>query len=141
MHGRHGWRTLQDLSPERRQLSVEELPGWRCGRALPLRAGGQDPGTSAPARLIDATGTAGHAPDPPLGSGTLSLAGHGNDAMAAREPTSEAATGAGQASRFGDAASEGRAVAMLNPDGSLAGIARLDPADLLRPRLVFDAAG
>jgi hypothetical protein len=30
---------------------------------------------------------------------------------------------------------------MLNPDGSLAGIARLDPAGLLRPRLVFDAAG
>ena len=33
------------------------------------------------------------------------------------------------------------AFAMLNPDGSLAGIARLDPAGLLRPRLVFDAAG
>jgi len=36
---------------------------------------------------------------------------------------------------------EGPAYAILNPDGSLAGIARLDPAGLLRPRLVFDAAG
>jgi tRNA pseudouridine55 synthase len=35
----------------------------------------------------------------------------------------------------------GQAYAILNPDGSLAGIARLDPAGLLRPRLVFDAAG
>jgi hypothetical protein len=36
---------------------------------------------------------------------------------------------------------EAPAYAILNPDGSLAGIARLDPAGLLRPRLVFDAAG
>ena len=33
------------------------------------------------------------------------------------------------------------AFAMLYPDGTLAGIARLDPVGLLRPRLVFDAAG
>jgi hypothetical protein len=41
----------------------------------------------------------------------------------------------------GSDTSEAPAYAILNPDGSLAGIARLDPAGLLRPRLVFDAAG
>jgi hypothetical protein len=41
----------------------------------------------------------------------------------------------------GSDTSEAPAYAILNPDCSLAGIARLDPAGLLRPRLVFDAAG
>jgi tRNA pseudouridine55 synthase len=35
----------------------------------------------------------------------------------------------------------GRPVAVVGPDGILAGIARAEPDGLLRPRLVFDAAG
>lgn len=77
---------------ERRQLLAEDVPSWRCGRALPLRAGPADKAGNTPATaLVDI--------------------------------------------------SEGPAYAILNPDGSLAGIARLDAAGLLRPRLVFDAAG
>ncbi len=81
---------------ERRQLLAEELPSWRCGRALPLRAVARS--------IAEALGTPASAG--PAGSDT----------------------------------SEAPAYAILNPDGSLAGIARLDPAGLLRPRLVFDAA-
>lgn len=47
----------------------------------------------------------------------------------------------GPAGSAESAAPEGPAYAILNPDGSLAGIARLDPTGQLRPRLVFDAAG
>lgn len=36
---------------------------------------------------------------------------------------------------------DGEAVAVLAPDGTLAGIARADASGLLQPRLVFDAAG
>jgi tRNA pseudouridine55 synthase len=82
---------------ERRQLLAEELPSWRCGRALPLRAVAR-----SIAEVLGTPASAG-----PAGSDT----------------------------------SEAPAYAILNPDGSLAGIARLDPAGLLRPRLVFDAAG
>ena len=85
---------------ERRQLLEEELPGWRCGRSLPLRGG-------------EAT----------------------HDAIAA------GAAADGPAGPAESVAPEGPAYAILNPDGSLAGIARLDPTGQLRPRLVFDAAG
>ena len=82
---------------ERRQLLAEELPSWRCGRALPLRAVAR-----SIAEVLGTPASAG-----PAGSDTP----------------------------------EGPAYAILNPDGSLAGIARLDPGGQLRPRLVFDAAG
>jgi tRNA pseudouridine55 synthase len=94
---------------ERRQLLAEEMPSWRCGRALPLRAG--------------AEGLA------PFGSATA-LPDAGEDSSALPTP-----------STLDCSSAEAPAYAILNPDGSLAGIARLDPAGLLRPRLVFDAAG
>ena len=124
---------------EWRRMLAEELPGWRCGRSLPLRAAGQGFGTSAPTALIDAMSTAGNAPGHSFGRGPLSLAGQGNDALAAGEAGS--CTDQAEGSRSGVTAPEGPAFAMLNPDGSLAGIARLDPSGLLQPRLVFDAAG
>jgi len=100
---------------ERRQLLAEELPSWRCGRALPLRAGAADQAGSDPAiALVEAT--------------------------PARSIAEVLGTPA-SADPAGSDTQEAPAYAILNPDGSLAGIARLDPAGLLRPRLVFDAAG
>jgi tRNA pseudouridine55 synthase len=108
---------------ERRQLLAEELPSWRCGRALPLRA---------VARSIDAV----------LGTPACTSPGAVEGLNMTSCPTPieviHEATVAGPA---GSDTPEAPAYAILNPDGSLAGIARLDPAGLLRPRLVFDAAG
>jgi tRNA pseudouridine55 synthase len=92
---------------ERRQLREEELPSWRCGRSLPLRASTADQSGDAPAAALPIAGADTDGPPDPAAS---------------ESP-------------------EGPAYAILNPEGSLAGIARLDPAGLLRPRLVFDAAG
>jgi tRNA pseudouridine55 synthase len=169
---------------ERRQLLAEELPSWRCGRALPLRAvarsiaevadqAGSDPAIAlveaGPARSIaevlgtpaciasgDALSEAGAAAASGSPAGSAGLAApHGiarvagpngpadSDApdhpagAAAADHSAGAAVPAGPA---GSDTSEAPAYAILNPDGSLAGIARLDPAGLLRPRLVFDAA-
>jgi tRNA pseudouridine55 synthase len=187
---------------ERRQLLEEEWPGWRCGRALPLRAGDVDPvGNGPAAALPDAGPDAGQdlasgltspatlarsiaeAPEQVarstpgdvdvLGQAARTIPGvfevlgppacatPGEDIREARTagspggPAGSAASDgprgaaaadhpAGDAAPDGLAGSEapdGPAYAILNPDGSLAGIARLDPNGLLRPRLVFDAAG
>ena len=154
---------------ERRQLLAEDLPSWRCGRALPLRAGaeGLAPLGSAaalPAGGADAAGLAGpsplacssaEAPGQPARTipvdaiREVSAAGSpgGPAGSAASDSPAGAAVAdhrAGATAAAGPAGSdtpEAPAYAILNPDGSLAGIARLDPAGLLRPRLVFDAAG
>ena len=168
---------------ERRQLLAEELPSWRCGRALPLRAGAADQGGSDPAIALGPARSIAEAPCQTthttpgdlqvLGTpartspGTVeglnltscvtpieairkaSAAGlhvgfagsadlDGPPGAAAPDSPARAAASAGPA---GSDTLEGPAHAILNPDGSLAGIARLDPAGLLRPRLVFDAAG
>jgi tRNA pseudouridine55 synthase len=73
----------------------------------------------------------------PLRAGTADQSG---DAPAAALPIAEADP-EGPPDPAASESPEGPAYAILNPDGSLAGIARLDPAGLLRPRLVFDAAG
>ena len=100
---------------ERRQLLAEELPSWRCGRALPLRAGAADQAGSDPAIALVEAGPA--------------------------RSIAEVLGTPASAGPAGSDTPETPAYAILNPDGSLAGIARLDPAGLLRPRLVFDAAG
>lgn len=139
---------------ERRQLQADELPSWRCGRALPLRAVARSidkaPGTPActspgaveglnmtsfptPIEAIREASAAGF----PVGfAGSAALDGPPG-AAASDSPGGAAAPAAPP----GSDTPEGPAYAILNPDGSLAGIARLDPAGLLRPRLVFDAAG
>ena len=139
---------------ERRQLQADELPSWRCGRALPLRAVARSidgaPGTPActspgaveglnmtsfptPIEAIREASAAGF----PVGfAGSAALDGPPG-AAASDSPGGAAAPAAPP----GSDTPEGPAFAILNPDGSLAGIARLDPAGLLRPRLVFDAAG
>ena len=146
---------------ERRQLLEEELPGWRCGRALPLRAGDVDPVGNGPAAVLPparAELPGGFAtPDPlarsNLGEAIREASAAGSAASAgppgaavAEHPAGAAAPDrpAAPAAPAGPAESEapeGPAYAILNPDGSLAGIARLDPTGQLRPRLVFDAAG
>ena len=198
---------------ERRQLLAEEMPSWRCGRALPLRAGAADQAGNAPAAALpDAGLDAGPdlaggltsppllarciaaAPDPAarttmgdadelgqvartipgdfdvLGKPDLttlgdvevlgppacstptedirevcaagSLGGLAGSAAPDGPPGAAAPdSSAGAAAPAGSEALEGPAYAILNPDGSLAGIARLDRNGLLRPRLVFDAAG
>jgi tRNA pseudouridine55 synthase len=108
---------------ERRQLQADELPSWRCGRALPLRA---------VARSI------AEAPGTPACTSPGAVEGLGLPSCATPTEAIREASAAGPA---GSDTSEAPAYAILNPDGSLAGIARLDPAGLLRPRLVFDAAG
>jgi len=154
---------------ERRQLLEEELPGWRCGRSLPLRPGGEGlaPPASAAALPIagaDAEGLSslsslarsiaeapGQVARPT--SGDVEVLGQPSrstpteaiicEASAVGTPGGPAAAPAadGPPDPATSEAPEGPAYAILNPDGSLAGIARLDPAGLLRPRLVFDAAG
>jgi tRNA pseudouridine55 synthase len=143
---------------ERRQLLEEELPGWRCGRALPLRAGDVDPVGNGPAAALSparAELPGGFATPDPLPRSNLgevireasaagSAAPVGPPGAAAAEHPAGAAAPDGPAAPAGPAKSEapeGPAYAILNPDGSLAGIARLDPTGQLRPRLVFDAAG
>ena len=159
---------------ERRQLQAEELPSWRCGRALPLRGGaeGLAPLGSAAALPAGGADAAGLATPSPLACSSAAAPGQaarptpGGDEVlgqpagtipvdAIREVSAAGSPGgpagsaapdhpAGAAAPAGPASSdtpEGPAYAILNPDGSLAGIARLDPAGLLRPRLVFDAAG
>ncbi len=160
---------------ERRQLLAEELPSWRCGRALPLRAGavdqaGSDPAIAlveaGPARFIaEVLGTpACTSPGAVEGLNMTSCAtpieaireasaaglhvGAAGSAALDGPPGAAASDSPGDATRTVSAAGpagsdtpEAPAYAILNPDGSLAGIARLDPAGLLRPRLVFDAAG
>ena len=108
---------------ERRQLQADELPSWRCGRALPLRT---------VARSID------EAPGTPACTSPGAVEGLN---MTSFPTPIEAIREASAAGPAGSDTSEAPAYAILNPDGSLAGIARLDPAGLLRPRLVFDAAG
>jgi tRNA pseudouridine55 synthase len=166
---------------ERRQLLAEELPGWRCGRALPLRAGDADQASKDPAAPLPAAGpdagpvhpggyaiqatlarSIAEAPDQAARTTSI-LEGLGlpsrvtpieanREASAAGSPGGFAGSAASDgppgaaapdssAGAAGPEAPEGPAYAILNPDGSLAGIARLDPAGLLRPRLVFDAAG
>jgi len=174
---------------ERRQLLAEELPSWRCGRALPLRAGAADQGGSDPAIALVEAGPARSIAEAPcqttpttpgdvevLGTPActspgavegLNLTSCATPIEAIREasaaglhvcaagsaaldgpPGAAASDSPGDATRTVSAAGpassdtpEGPAYAILNPDGSLAGIARLDLAGLLRPRLVFDAAG
>jgi hypothetical protein len=122
---------------ERRQLLEEELPGWRCGRALPLRAGDVDQVGNGPAAALP------HArPELPGGFATPDPLPRSNLGEAIREASAAAPDGpADPAGPAKSEAPEGPAYAILNPDGSLAGIARLDPTGQLRPRLVFDAAG
>ena len=108
---------------ERRQLLAEELPSWRCGRALPLRAVARS--------IAEVLGTP---------ACTSPGAVEGLSMTSCPTPT-EVIREASAAGPAGSDTPEGPAYAILNPDGSLAGIARLDPAGLLRPRLVFDAAG
>ena len=108
---------------EQRQLLAEELPSWRCGRALPLRAVARS--------IAEVLGTP---------ACTSPGAVEGLSMTSCPTPT-EVIREASAAGPAGSDTPEGPAYAILNPDGSLAGIARLDPAGLLRPRLVFDAAG
>ena len=168
---------------ERRQLLAEELPSWRCGRALPLRGGAEGLAPLASAAALPAGGAdaAGLATPSLLACSSAAAPGQaarytpGGDEVsgqpagtipvgAIREVNASGSPGgpagsaasdslagdavadhrAGAAAPAGPAGSdtpEAPAYAILNPDGSLAGIARLDPAGLLRPRLVFDAAG
>ena len=169
---------------ERRQLLEEELPGWRCGRSLPLRAGGEGlaPQTSAAALPVAGADAEGPSSPPSQARSIAEAPGHNpchsfGDVEVLGQPTRSTPTEAiraGSSGGLADApaavgtpraavpdrpapagptasdgppdpaaseAPEGSAYAILNPDGSLAGIARLDPAGLLRPRLVFDAAG
>ena len=160
---------------ERRQLLAEELPSWRCGRALPLRAvarsidevadqAGSDPAIAlveaGPARsFAEVLGTpACTSPGAVEGLNMtfcstpieaireasaaglqVGVAGSAGLDVPPRAAASDSPGGAGGPA--GSDTPEAPAYAILNPDGSLAGIARLDPAGLLRPRLVFDAAG
>ena len=163
---------------ERRQLLEEELPGWRCGRSLPLRAGsadqtGTDPATALVAAGPDAGPALAGGPASPATPAPSSAESPGqaarttqgdidvlglpsrtnpgeaiHEAIAAGPPGAAVADGPaagaavdGPVGPAESAALEGPAYAILNPDGSLAGIARLDPSGQLRPRLVFDAAG
>jgi tRNA pseudouridine55 synthase len=132
---------------ERRQLLAEELPSWRCGRALPLRAvarsidAAADQAGSDPAiALVEAGPARSIAEVLSTPACTSPGAVEGLNMTSCPTPTEviHEATAGGPA---GSDTSEAPAYAILNPDGSLAGIARLDPAGLLRPRLVFDAAG
>jgi tRNA pseudouridine55 synthase len=139
---------------ERRQLLAEELPSWRCGRALPLRAVARSitevlgtPACTSPGAVEGLNMTSCPTPTEaireasaagfPVGF-TRSAALDGPPGAAASDSPGGAAA---PAAPPGSDTPEGPAYAILNPDGSLAGIARLDPAGLLRPRLVFDAAG
>jgi len=99
----------------RRRLSPAELPSWRCGRALQTTppVGEAEP----PAALLS-----GQPPGQRSG-----------DPIATGAPPPVAATP--------DAESPAPPVAILRPDGSLAGIAQPGPEGQLHPRLVFDAAG
>jgi tRNA pseudouridine55 synthase len=157
---------------ERRQLQAEELPSWRCGRALPLRAGAADQAGSDPAIALVEAGparsiaevlgtpactvpgaveglTMTSCPTPTEAIREASAAGlhRGSAGSAALDGAPGAAASvipggaAAPAGPGGSDTPEALAYAILNPDGRLAGIARLDPAGLLRPRLVFDAAG
>ena len=160
---------------ERRQLLAEELPSWRCGRALPLRAvarsidevadqAGSDPAIAlveaGPARSIaEVLGTPActspgaveglnmtFCPTPIEAIREASAAGlqvgvAGSAALDVPPGAAASDSPGGAGGPAGSDTPEAPAYAILNPDGSLAGIARLDPAGLLRPRLVFDAAG
>ena len=154
---------------ERRQLQADELPSWRCGRALPLRTGAADQAGSDPAVALVEAGPARSiaevlgtpactspgaveglnmtsCPTPTEAIREASAAGlpvGAADSAALDDPPGAAASDSpgGAGGPAGSDTSEGPAYAILHPDGSLAGIARLDPAGLLRPRLVFDAAG
>jgi len=160
---------------ERHQLLAEELPSWRCGRALPMRVvarcieeapdqAGSNPALAlveaGPARSIAEVLDTPACTSPgavkglnlpfcatpteaiPETSVTEFLVGFAGSATPAGPPGAAASDcPGGAAGSAGSDTPEGPAYAILNPDGSLAGIARLDPAGLLRPRLVFDAAG
>jgi len=160
---------------ERRQLLAEELPSWRCGRALPLRAvarsidevadqAGSDPAIAlveaGPARsFAEVLGTPActspgaveglnmtFCPTPIEAIREASAAGlqvgvAGSAALDVPPGAAASDSPGGAGGPAGSDTPEAPAYAILNPDGSLAGIARLDPAGLLRPRLVFDAAG
>ncbi len=132
---------------ERRQLLAEELPSWRCGRALPLRAvarsidAAADQAGSDPAiALVEAGPARSIAEVLSTPACTSPGAVEGLNMTSCPTPT-EVIREASAAGPAGSDTPEAPAYAILNPDGSLAGIARLDPAGLLRPRLVFDAAG
>lgn len=130
---------------ERRQLQVEELPSWRCGRALPLRAVARSidevlgmPACTSPGAVEGLNMTSCPTPIEAIREASAAGLQVGAAGSAALDgPPGAAASD----SPDGSDTSEAPAYAILNPDGSLAGIARLDPAGLLRPRLVFDAAG
>lgn len=98
----------------RHQLSAAELLDWRCGRRFHPLTVSEPPSPQAPAI-------------------------HPGEA-AAPPPDTTTATAA-EAAGNGAAAEVAAAVAVIAPDGQLAGIARRTPCGALQPRLVFDAAG
>jgi tRNA pseudouridine55 synthase len=133
---------------ERRQLQVEELPSWRCGRALPLRAVARSiaevlgtPACTSPGAVEGLNMTSCATPTEAIREASAAGLQVGVAGSAALDGPLGAAATDSPGGAAGSDTSEAPAYAILNPDGSLAGIARLDPAGLLRPRLVFDAAG
>ena len=109
-----------------RRLLPEELVGWRCGRSLAAQpdSAPPDPASADPA-----------SPDPDSADPASADPASPDPAPGASGP----AAGSPCAASPPPAPSE--AVAVLDPDGRLAGIAQVVPGGLIRPRLVFDAAG
>lgn len=122
---------------ERHQLSPAELVDWRCGRRLQPQA--PTGGAAESKRWLGQEEPDGcealQTPEAPAASQSLS------------SPSQSPQTGAGgeaPESEPGSATTPphaSRPVAVLNPEGQLAGIAQSAPGGELRPRLVFDAAG
>ena len=127
---------------ERHQLTPDELLSWRCGRRLQL---GGRPGGSAAGEIGGDSGLAsGSAAEAAGGSRAGPPPADLEQAAAASDTVVPSVEPAADPEPAAPAAPDGlasRPVAVLDPDGHLAGIAQCAPGGELRPRLVFDAAG